>query len=1176
MWALMLVSAMVMPLFSQPVLAQATTGTIRGVVSDQTGAVVPGAKIVAKNQATGVETAENTSTGDGVYRISNLTPGVYTVTVEAANFKRSVITEINVRVGEDATIDVNLQPGGVTETVTVTAGSEETIQKETSQISSSFEARKVAELPSNAAGSGIDTLALLAPGVVPGFGNVNSNGVVLSVNGNRSRSNNFTIDGQDNNDLSIGGPSFFVGNQDQVQDFQVVTNNFSAQYGRNQGAIVNIVTKTGTNEFHGTAFFFYRDQKNFDTLTNIQRRSGDENPPPLQTKVFGGTVGGPIIKDKAFFFGSFQGIRQPQNAILRGNLGILPEEFARLKAAFPGNDLITAIADFGPFAIPLGNPQLRTDVENALDTVNIGGQIFDAGLVQRQVSVPFSQDEFSLRGDVKLTSKDDVWARYLYQDSVSKNNLVGANGFTGDVPARSQNLGSSWTRQISSRAVNEFRFAYSRLFVKFGGGCEGPTCILDPTEIGNAFTFLNLGGVRGASGFALQNIGPATNLPQGRIVESFQFTDNYSLTRGRHQFIMGADIRRLDNSVPFLPNVNGAFTVGSNARAALNTPQQVVLAAGQDTINYKETDQFYFFQDDFKFRDNLTLNLGVRYEYIGQPINTLHDLTLERESNPDTAIWRQSIPLEGRIFGKLPADKNNWAPRLGFAYSPRIWKGIFGEDATVIRGGYSMAFDPPFYNIMLNVSTASPLVFNNSTLNPAAGPAIFPVPDGVPTGDKVRAFAEAAGLIAVNTFDPRFFNQTKVSQDFYNPYVQQWSLGIQRQIDRNNVAEVRYVGNKATGLFQSVNRNPRFDNLFNGFTLAGINFPSFRNLLPSGIAPLSCVNNPATPDNEAACNGRLLNSSLVRSRENTANSNYHGLQTRYNGRLLNQFTLGASYTLSKTIDNASEIFAFGENAFAQFPFNITGAERGLSGFDRRHAFSFNGIWDIPVYKDQQGVIGRILGGWQLNSTYVIASGRRFTPSQGFLNLAIGGGYFDAAFDNAFAGETARPFIGNINAPRGTVAISQIDAAILGAGFFGVPVPLNDAGGFYSLNDLNNGIVRAIGRNDARYVVNMPGAATIFGSPFGDAPRNSEQGPTLNQVNGSVFKNTRIAERFTIQFRAEFFNLFNHPNPGYGVNVGGSLPSTFVDNAGFAGAAFNDFTDIELGNRVVQFGLRLIF
>ncbi len=625
-----MIAALLVPLFSQPALAVGqTTGSIRGAVTDQTGAVVPGASVVAKNQATGVESSPFKTTSDGIYNLSNLIPGIYTVTVEAANFKRAVFTDITVPVGQEITIDAALQPGGVTETVTVAAGSEEVVNRETAQVSANFDTRKVAELPSNAAGAGLDTLALLAPGVLPGFGNVNSNGTTLSVNGQRSRSNNFSIDGQDNNDLSIGGPSYFVSNQDLVQDFQVITNNFSAQYGRNQGAIVNIVTKSGGNDFHGTAFWHHIDRKLFGTLNNLERRSGEqEEANPLLYNVYGGTIGGPIVKDRAFFFGTFQGIRTREIFIARGgNLAIVPEELERFRNTFAGNPIAGTIANFSAFAITdFGNLRTRTDLGNDIENLTVNGrtfrvggafdvvlfpinpllpcntqtfancQGFQAAFPEREFSAgqvgPDEQEEFTVRGDVKLTDKDSIWSRFLWQDSVFKNSLGGSSGFTGNVPAQSKNLGASWTRQVSSTAVNEFRFAFSRLFVLFGGGCEGlKGCIPDPTGggIGEALANVTFTGILGfTTGLSLQAIGPATNLPQGRTVDAYQFNDNFSLTRGRHQMIMGADIRRLRNSVPFLPNINGAFSVGTASRLILNSPQTVTLAAGTAEIKYFE------------------------------------------------------------------------------------------------------------------------------------------------------------------------------------------------------------------------------------------------------------------------------------------------------------------------------------------------------------------------------------------------------------------------------------------------------------------------------------------------------------------------------------------------------------------------------------------------------------
>jgi len=1198
-----------------PVMAQATTGNLKGTVEDQSGAVILSASITAKNQDTGVSTAPYRSTKDGVFVVPNLSPGKYTVTIESQNFKRAVYTDVEIRLGQDTVLSASLQPGGVTETVTVTAGAETAIQTETSQISSSFETRKVAELPSNAAGGGIDTLALLAPGVVPGFGNVNNNGETLSVNGQRARSNNFTIDGTDNNDLSIGGPNLFVSNQDQVQEFQIITNNYSAQFGRNQGAVVNIVTKQGTNEIHGSVFEYHRDSKNLDALDNIRRRQGEADPAFFLSNVFGATGGGPIKKDKIFFFGTYQGIRQRQTTSIDANsLAFLAAEFPRLTAAFPGNNAIAAITKQSAFALTnLGTVTPRKDktfiptYTNGAPTpagtqelITIGGVEYAAAFPHRDFATPFNQNEYSLRGDVNLSEKNTVNARYIFQKGTAGNALGGTNGFTGDIPASSRNLSGTYNRTLSSRATNELRATYQKLDVIFGGGCgDDPLsgCIPSPDKLGNAFTNISFTFGGAFNPQTLQTIGPATNLPQGRTVEVYQFNDNLSVTLGRHQVVTGVDVRRLINNVPFLPNLNGQFRFPSGARLATNAPDRVVLGAGEPKIRYTETDQFYFFQDDWKVRENLTLNLGVRYENTGQPINVLNRLSTVRESDPNAAFYRQNLPIGARTVPKLPTDNNNIAPRIGFAYTPRVKSGLFGallgDGSTVFRGGYSIAYDPAFYNILLNVSTSAPQVFLNTIAN--TPPTIFVLPAN-PTGDVVRG--QLSQFLQRNTFDPRLLNQTIVGNDFHSPYAQQYSFGFQRQINRDNVAEVRYVGSHGVGLFQSINRNPFLGipgsagngGLVSGFRSAGaggtvFTFPAFPSAL-GGMTPLSCVNNPATPDNEGACNGRILPQGLIRSRENTAFSTYHSLQTRYNGRLFKQLTLGFAYTFSKALDNASEIFAFGESGFAANPLNIGKPEKGISGFNRPHAISMNFIHDVPLFKEQKGFLGKALGGFQLNGTYIIASGRPFTVSQ-FSGNGLGlVSYQDNAFQGSFAGslDAFRPFLSNPRAPRTAVAITDVDASYYG--FFGVdadgnPLPfVPSPTGFYSLNTANtkvdangNPVLTPVNPNDARYILNGPGAAVRFGNPFGNVPRNDQMGARLNQANFGIFKNTKFKERFNLQFRAEMFNVFNHPNAGYGVAGQDTLYDNILEDAG---TTFNDRGEATLSSRRIQFGLRFVF
>ena len=1180
--------------FSAPVMAQATTGTLKGTVVDPNGAVVAGATVTVKNEATGVEETTTTS-GEGNFTVPNLLPGKYTVTVAPpSGFSTKAVTGVDIRVATDTDLKIELAVGSPSETVTVIGATEEVVQTN-SQISASFESRKVEELPSNAAGGGIDTLALLAPGVVPGFGNVNSNGTTLSVNGNRARANNFTLDGTDNNDLSIGGPNFFISNQDSVQEFQLITNNYSAQFGRNQGAVINIVTKSGTNEFHGSIFEFHRNSSALDAMTNQQRADPNRSRrDKFVSNVFGGTIGGPIVRNKAFFFFDTQFIRQrEQFAFGAGNPQITRAGLATLAANFPGNAAIAALVNQGVATLqssarpragqPIGS--LCFPKDPALACTGANAVVVPTAFHEYDLPLPFNQKEYGIRGDFSPTSKDSFNVKWRTQDSPETGFLGLSNGFFGDIPFKSRNFNGAYTRQIGSKLVNEFKAAWQKLSVIFGG-CSGETdplkgCIPHADEIGNAFTNITFTGIT-VTGATLQALGPATNLPQGRQVRVAQFADSLAWTTGQHSLVFGVDFRDLSNTVPFLPNINGSFRFNSTTRLVQNFPNFVTLAAGEPAISYKEKDQFYFVQDDWKVRDNLTLNLGLRYEYTGQPINTLHELSLARESDPTTALWRQSLPIEARTFPKIPADKNNWAPRLGFAWSPRFGDGrfsrfLFGEnDATVIRGGFSIAYEPAFYNILLNVSTSAPLVFLNTINNTgtAAAPG-FRLPAN-PTGDVVRT--ALTSFLQKNTFDPRFLTQTQVSSDFHSPHSRQWSLGVQRQVNRNNVAEIRYVGNQGKDLFQTVNRNPDIRLLFNGFTSAGFGgttftFPGFPSLT-GGNTPLVCVNNPATPDNEGACNGRILaGRGLIRSRENTGSSEYHALQARYNGRLANQMTLGASYTFSKVMDNASEIFAFGENAIASNPFDLTANEKGLSGNDRRHAFSLNFLEDIPFFKDQKGFVGHLLGGWQVNGTYVLASGRPFTPSQFFNSLGLPT-YQDFLFTATFFGfDNVRPFTGNPNAPRDAVAISDVDASFFG--FTGVFTP--SPTGFYSLNELNStGNLRSVTANDVRFILNGPGMAARSGNPFGNVGRNSERGPALNHLNLGIFKNTRISESVKVQFRLEMFNALNHPNPGYGVAGEDTLPDTFIESAGTPGGNFNDKRDMTLSSRRLQLGLRIIF
>jgi carboxypeptidase family protein len=1209
--------------------AQETTGALRGTVTDVNGAVVSGANVTVTNEATGTQQTKQT-TGDGAFEFSKLTPGSYTVTIEASGFKRSLNKEVSVKLGIVNPLDVKLEPGAVSETVTVTAGTEEIVQRDQSQISQTVETRKIADLPSNAAGSGLDTLALLAPGVIPNnSGGVNTNGTGISVNGNRARSNNFQIDGSDNNDLSVAGPALFVDAQDSLQEYQIITNNFSAQYGRNQGAIVNLVTKGGSNDFHGTLFEYHRDRKVLDTLNNIERAGGKTDPEPSLFNVFGGQIGGPMYlpkfgeggksywkgTNKAFFHFDYQGIRNPASVLLRDPtpaLAIVSSEFPRLLATFPTNNVFRAISQYSAFAIPGATP--RSDLTGAhtvfinptlpaasristtqragdqgpfqiggpFDVVNLGGTLFQAAIPERVVSEPFTENYWDFRFDLKPNSANSITIRNLHQRQLFVNTLASANGYSGDLPAGSKNFGGNWTHQLSPTMVNEARGSYQKINVEFGGGCDArtPGCIPGPLQIGSTLANIGFAGILGftKTSTSLESVGPSTALPQGRVGKVYQFADNLTWARGKHSIILGAEFKHLNEVVPFLPNFNGAFAFsGASAPTRLlnNAPSGISLTAGDPTLAFTEDDQYYYFQDDFKLRPNFTLNLGVRYEYTGQPINKLHDVTVARENGP-SPFYDPTLPLSLRTVPQIPADKNNWAPRFGFAYSPHFEKGflhkLVGTDATVFRGGYSIAYDASFYNILLNVQNGAPFsaAIALSTANALGSTTTSPLPvPANPFGDTIRNTA-TNGVLPLGKLNPRFLSQTTVAPDFHSPYSEQWSFGVQHQFGRNQVAEARYVGTRGIGLFQNVNDNffvgPLYNGLPNWFG-TGIDLPSFKQFLPPGVVPQVCVDNPATPFvREDTCNGRIKPQAGITMRANTANSWYHGLQTRYNARLMKDaLSLGASYTWSKTIDDASEIFAFDiASANAQNPFCINKCERALSQIDRRHAFSANFIWDMPWMKEQKGFLGHVLGGWQLNGVYLAVTGEPYTPGQFFNGSVIGLG-------NTYLTSGDRPFIGNPKADQRLVGISQIDAFLI------FDAPLTNPNGFYSFNEINlNGNFVPVTPSQVRYIVNLPGAAKIFNTPFGDAPRNSLFGPMLNQLNLGLFKHINIGERVKVELRGEAYNFLNHPNPGYGVNGNGYLPDFFVEDAGITGSNFAQNSDITLARRVLQFGIRLSF
>ncbi|MFL6228053.1 MAG: carboxypeptidase regulatory-like domain-containing protein [Pyrinomonadaceae bacterium] len=1275
--------------------AQVTTGALQGVVKDPNGAVVSGAAVKVTNVDTG-NARETTTNEEGFYRVTNLTPGSnYTVEVTAQGFSSQRAEHVAVRLATENSADIQVSVGGSNVTVDVTGNSEQILQTTQNQLSTSYSPAQLTQLPFN--GGAIDNLALLTPGITTPGDTDFANGVGISANGNRGRSNNFQIDGQDNNDNSVAGPALFLTNTEAVGELQVITNNFSAEFGRNSGAQINAITKPGTNNFHGALFAFnnnaaldaatkgqevarqsyqFLTSKGFSQFAGLANRRLD----PFTNNRFGGAIGGPIKRNKAFFFATYQGDRlrgEAQTNNLGSSTFTLAPESIRLaaQAGYPGAQILlnNGVGGGPAFAQGAGQffiapPVLDVNGDGIPDTLAFsaagvaatGGATYNtannlspavqinlngvqtplyAGEGVRVVRTDNDHDQFITREDINLTNRDTLSLRYIFDRNtfpIATGRFLAGALF--DVPSKNNNLGATYTRTISSRMVNEARFAFSRLDVKFGDPA-GPKPAPGFTLSGNA----DFSGDIGLT-FGTQN-----TFPQSRTVDTYQWQDTISQTVGNHALKYGADIRYQKVNNFFLPNFLGTYTfVGSNpysssanansgsvpatfpgvaggtgpvfsfpasdfgpntSRAGfrattfenllLSRPTTVNFALGNPNILTKQNDFFFFVQDDWRVRPNLTLNLGLRYEVSTTPFNPIIDQVNAREADPSTAIFNTSFPLSTRTATRLPIDKNNFGPRVGFAWTPN-WDALgerFTNGRTVIRGGFGVAYDPSFFNIVLNTVTAAPFAAAGTFQQTPGAPGSVSYPFLPSTTAQLNLTP------GTNGGDPRLFNQTIVDSDFHNPYTLSYNFGIQQELWKNTVLEVRYVGSRIVGQFQTINGNPDVRALNRAAYCLGLDPGAFSAGNVVGTAPAS---------NAAACtstgisvaggfnnflvggattngNGRLdPTHGITRLRTNGATSTYNGMQLRFDTRLSNSLSANFNYTLSKTIDNSSEIFATGAGGQGasdpQNPFDGSRGERGLSAFHQKHVSTSNFIYDLPWFKEQKGFVGHALGGFQLSGILLLGSGRPYSPIEVF-------GPVDQGYTSAFGGGTGalRPFAGNPNAPVGTIAFGYNAACNL---LFANPVCNSAAavpGTFivydtHQLGSIGTVVQASQVTQAARLIYNDFGfyargsvadprtleAFSLFKTPFGTEGRNTFTGDPTYTVNMALAKTTRLTEGVKLELRAEAVNLLNRRNFGVPTTITEAAAGSFTVGP-FQNSGFNNGTF-----RSVRLGARLIF
>jgi len=1132
--ALVLVAACLTLVWCIPSVGQVLKGSISGTVEDPQGAVVSGAQVKATHTETG-QHFTTTTDSSGIFHFNLIPAGNYKVEVSYQGFKTMVQNDVLVAAGRDSGLGAFKMAVGDTSTTLEVTAEAPLIETSQAQVTNTFSGVALDHFAGVQENEGLDNLALFVPGVVSvrdqGFSNTNGGGG-FSVNGIRGRNNDQEIDGQNNNDNSVAGPALFVADPEFVQQYVIVTNNFGPEYGRNAGSVVNLITKGGTNAWHGSV---YANENNsiFNSMTAFQRSLKGPSAltkPPRANDEFGGfTVGGPIVKNRAFFFGGFDQEILSTNTVY-GSSGALtptPAGLATL-AGCPSADpnAIAALSKFGPWGISAGNPKASDFV-----TTTVGGCAnVQLGTVSRTLPTPFHGFNFITREDVTLSSKDSLSGRYIFNRGNNFNTQDnGAAGYVVNVPALSQAVLLSETHNFTSRMVNEARLGFGRLNVQFGGntiGTEPTTGGIDTAVTDVIFLNPNFLGY-----------GVNAGLPQGRVVNTWQAQDNWNYVLGKHTVKAGVNWTYQQSPNIFLPFINGGYffadgIVGPTALDSYvqNVPLAGLITKGNPELGLKEYDTFFFVGDDWKIARNLTLNLGVTYSFYGQPLNQLHDLGVKQQQGPGR-LWKSTLPASVTAPTALASFNNAIGPSIGFTYSPQ-WGGFLtGHGKTTIRGGYRLSYDPSFYNIILNNYGGAPSVLSTLAFFPAPLPA-------VPTAPNVRPLLLAAIAPQIGTLDPRDLAEVTTSSTFRPDQVQGYSLGFEREITKNSAFEARFVGNHASQLFQTVNANPFLGTAGNPGLVQ-----LFPKLVPAGVTPCSAAN---AFDSTAI--GRVhCDQSVLLSRNNSGYSNYASIQTEFRANnLFKQLTARIGFTYSKTLDNVSEIFGTGgagtTTSLAQNPLNTGGAEYSFSGLNIPRQFTIALVEELPFFKEQHGIVGHVLGGWSLTGSYVYESGQGYTPlDPNFAAATAAGDFFDSGFNGNFNNSqaAARPFMGSFAAPANSVGIFAGDACNLLSSSGTDPLCTGNPNQLVSLNAVGASGCEtssaipcpfvALTKNQVRYIANTGMAETVFGTPFGNAPRNIGTDAPLNYLNFGTTKRIKFSERTSFEFRFTALNVFNHAN-----------------------------------------------
>ncbi|MFQ5663732.1 MAG: TonB-dependent receptor domain-containing protein [Terriglobia bacterium] len=1057
------------------------SGELTGIVYDPTGAVVPRAQVTLTNTATGIIRTTETSEA-GLYRFVALpVVGTYTLRVEVQGFKTAEVTDIIISVGRVVTRDVTLEVGAAVETVTVEAGVQ-LVQPTESQVSEVVDRRVWESMPLENRSQ--NTFINLLAGVVPSAFNGSTRGAAVS--GARGGTGNFLVEGYDNNDQGQGGRGALIDgaitsiSPEAIEEYRVISHAYSAEYGKGGGFVTDTVLKSGTNELHGSVFLYNRVQK-LAANSFFSNRDGLEDS--LIRNQFGGSLGGPVIKDKTFVYGSVEIHRRRRKDPLTTvgttqqfidfiDSGAFASFMETTFGLAPG--ALANSASLGPIAraeIAKDFPLATSNFSNLLQGLFTGGlglpvPVF--GDVALQSEDNLNENRFTIKVDHQAGAKDSFSGSFMFEDSDITDAIGGGvgNNVPFLAPGRSINVGFTQTHTFTPTVINQFRMSYLRHRRDFPNppGFEATPAVI------SAFDPLGIG------------FGSSNALPQFFTDNQFQYQDHLSWTFGRHNFKAGGEYRRTRNGSAFEAEKNGLFLpygvedmltdgfftddleqalFGGSVFGSYFLAEASVdpTRGGLSPIfyrGYRVNEMAGYIQDDIRVTARLSLNVGLRYEYFGIPHNFRKGLDSNfffgnaitpipnRTGNiffPVGATWaaRESGGgFQQRDNGIWNKDTNNFAPRLGFSYD------VLGTQKVIIRGGGGVFYDRMWNNLFENIRFNQPFFcfcgfgafINGIPAGPIASPGIYNSPFGDP--ERLAIFANTGVSGSARHMD----------QDLVSAYWQQYYLGVQWQFQPDFALELNYVstlGRKLQGIIDL--------NTFNGRTASG---------QPSGR-----INPNLTGDN---------------FRTNAFKSNYHGLQATVRKRYSFGLQLNANYTWSHAIDELSDAFEndTGLRPFDNFDISLS---RGNADYDIRHRFVTSYYYDLPLFKDNA-----LAGGWSISGIVTAQVGRGFP----LFNSTSAGD----ANEDVYRTDTLT-FIGS----------GDPDDAVTGG--------QSPADGYF---------------DTSQFVTTACLPSENFGLWCnGRLGRNTVIGPGFANVDFSIAKRFRIKERATVEFQANFFNIFNRAN-----------------------------------------------